>query len=288
MHLPFSLENPAALTQFLLPILGAFIAIVAGIILGGIAQKAVRQWLPRVGPATMTTLAPLLGQAVRYAILIVGAITALSFVGVPSASILAVVGTASLALALALQNTLSNVAAGIMLAWIRPIAVGDYITGDGVEGVVVEIGLFGTRLRSTSGLFVFTTNNKLWNGAIANHSREPRRRVDIDITIPDSANIGRARKALLAIAERDRRVLAEPATTAFVSGFGTTTVTLEMRLWVKTPDYRAAQRDLTEAVKVGINKMLAAGDGGIAEVKEAVDPHVVQSGAHTPELGTGK
>jgi len=288
MHLPFSLENPAALTQFLLPILGAFIAIVAGIILGGIAQKAVRQWLPRVGPATMTTLAPLLGQAVRYAILIVGAITALSFVGVPSASILAVVGTASLALALALQNTLSNVAAGIMLAWIRPIAVGDYITGDGVEGVVVEIGLFGTRLRSTSGLFVFTTNNKLWNGAITNHSREPRRRVDIDITIPDSANIGRARKALLAIAERDRRVLAEPATTAFVSGFGTTTVTLEMRLWVKTPDYRAAQRDLTEAVKVGINKMLAAGDGGIAEVKEAVDPHVVQSGAHTPELGTGK
>ena len=288
MHLPFSLENPAALTQFLLPILGAFIAIVAGIILGGIAQKAVRQWLPRVGPATMTTLAPLLGQAVRYAILLVGAITALSVVGVPSASILAVVGTASLALALALQNTLSNVAAGIMLAWIRPIAVGDYITGDGVEGVVVEIGLFGTRLRSTSGLFVFTTNNKLWNGAITNHSREPRRRVDIDITIPDSANIGRARKALLAIAERDRRVLAEPATTAFVSGFGTTTVTLEMRLWVKTPDYRAAQRDLTEAVKVGINKMLAAGDGGIAEVKEAVDPHVVQSGAHTPELGPGK
>jgi small conductance mechanosensitive channel len=288
MHLPFSLESPATWTQFLLPIAGAIVALGLGLILGGLAQRGVRAWLPRVGPAATTTLAPLVGQATRYAILIVAIITALSFVGVPTTSILTVVGTASLALALALQNTLSNVAAGIMLAWIRPIAVGEYITGDGVEGVVVEIGLFGTRLRSTSGLYVFTTNNKLWNGAITNHSREPRRRVDIDITIPDSANIARARKTLLSIAGRDPRVLAEPAPTAFVSGFGTTTVTLEMRVWVKTPDYRAAQRDLTEAVKLGINKMLAAGDGGIAEVKEAPDPHVAQSGAHTPELGPGK
>src|SRR6185369_7946282 len=193
---------------------------------------------------------------------IVALITALGFVGIPSASIFTVVGAAGLALALALQNTLSNVAAGIMLAWIRPIAVGEYITGDGVEGVVVEIGLFGTRLRSTSGLFIFTNNNKLWNGAITNHSREPRRRVDVDITIPDSANIARTRKALLALASKDKRVLPDPAPTVIVDSFGTSTVTLEMRLWVPTPDYRAARRDLTEAAKVSINKLLAAGDGG--------------------------
>ena len=288
MHLPFSLESPATWTQFLLPIAGAIVALGLGLILGGLAQRGVRTWLPRVGPAATTTLAPLVGQATRYAILIVAIITALSFVGVPTTSILTVVGTASLALALALQNTLSNVAAGIMLAWIRPIAVGEYITGDGVEGVVVEIGLFGTRLRSTCGFFVFFSFFLFWFGVYTNHSREPRRRVDIDITIPDSANIARARKTLLSIAGRDTRVLAEPAPSAFVSGFGTTTVTLEMRVWVKTPDYRAAQRDLTEAVKLGINKMLAAGDGGIAEVKEAPDPHVAQSGAHTPELGPGK
>src|SRR3569623_2255512 len=214
MHLPFSLENPATWTQFLLPIAGAIVALRVGIFLGGLAQRAARTWLPRVGPSATTTLAPLVGQATRYAILIVAIITALSFVGVPTTSILTVVGTASLALALALQNTLSNVAAGIMLAWIRPVAVGEYITGDGVEGVVVEIGLFGTRLRSTSGLYVFTNNNKLWHGAITNPSRAPRRRVDIDITIPDSANIGRARKTLLSIAERDKRVLAEPAASA--------------------------------------------------------------------------
>ncbi len=285
MNLPFSLSNPGTWTQFLLPILGAVIAVGVGWVLARLAHRLVRQWLPRFGPGPMTTIAPLLAQAARYAILIVAVITALSFVGVPSASILTVVGTASLAIALALQNTLSNVAAGIMLAWIRPIAVGEYITGDGVEGVVVEIGLFGTRLRSTSGLFVFTNNNKLWNGAITNHSREPRRRIDIKVTIPDHANINRARQSLLEVAGGDRRVLADPAPIVFVDSFGTDTVTLEVRVWVPTPDYRMALRDLTEQVKLAINRRLAeGGETGTAEVKEAEDPHVAQTGAKTPNL----
>jgi small conductance mechanosensitive channel len=279
--LPF--DNPATWTGFLLPIGGAIAVVVAGWIIGRIAQRAVVMWLPRAG-GNSVTIAPLAGQASRYAIFIFAIITALGFIGIPSASVFAVVGAASLALALALQNTLSNVASGIMLAWIRPIAVGDYITGDGVEGVVVEIGLFGTRLRSTSGLFVFTTNNRLWNGAITNHSREPRRRIDVDVTIPDTANIARARKALLSIATKDKRVLADPAPVVIVATFGTSTVTLEMRVWVATSDYRTAMRDMTENAKLGINKMLAASDGGVAEVAEAEDPHVAQSGARTPDL----
>src|SRR4051812_36864377 len=278
MNLPHILTDPAAWTVFILPILGAIVTLVVGWTFGGFAQRTIRNWLPRAGGGTVT-LAPLVGQAARYAILIIAAITALSFIGVPSASVLTVVGTASLALALALQNTLSNVAAGIMLAWIRPIAVGEYIAGDGVEGTVVEIGLFGTRLRSTSGLYLFTNNNKLWNGAITNHSREPRRRIDIDVTLPDSANINRARETLLGIAGRDKRVLGNPAPIAFLSGFGTDTVTLEMRAWVPTPEYRAAVRDLTEGVKLGINALLEQGTGGIAQIKEAADPHVAQSGA---------
>ena len=287
MPTTLSFENPATWTGFLLPLLAAIISLVAGWFVARFAQHAVRRWLPRVGGNSFT-IAPLAGEAVRYIILVFALITALGFLGIPSASIFAVVGAASLALALALQNTLSNVAAGIMLAWIRPIAVGEYITGDGVEGVVVEIGLFGTRLRSTSGLFIFTNNNKLWNGAITNHSREPRRRIDVKVTIPDKANINRARQALLDIVGRDKRVLPDPAPTAFVDGFGTDTVTLQVRSWVSTPDYRVALRDLTEAVKLGINRMLAAGDGGVAEVKEATDPHVAQSHAQTPELGDGK
>src|SRR3954465_4951876 len=122
MNLPSSLTDPAIWTAFILPILGAIIALIVGWILAGLAQRAIRHWLPRAGGGggMTTTIAPLVGQAARYAILIVALVTALGFIGVPSASILTVVGAASLALALALQNTLSNVAAGIMLAWIRP------------------------------------------------------------------------------------------------------------------------------------------------------------------------
>ncbi len=280
---PFSLTDPVSWTGLILPALAAVVTLVIGFMLARIAQRALLQFLPRAGGSSVT-IAPLAGQAVRYAIIVFAIITALGFMGVPSASIFAIVGAASLALALALQNTLSNVAAGIMLAWIRPIAVGDYITGDGVEGIVIEIGLFGTRLRSTSGLFVFTNNNKLWNGAITNHSREPRRRIDVNVTMPDTANIARMRKALLGIAAKDKRVLAEPAPAVIVDSFGTNTVSLQMRFWVATPDYRSALRDLTEATKLGVNKVLAAGDGGTAEVTEAEDPHVAHSGAKTPDL----
>lgn len=282
MFSSFSLDDPATWAVLLLPVLGAIAVLIVGSVLGRVAQRAIRQWLPRAGGNSLT-IAPLAGQAARYIIIIFSIVTALGFIGVPQASIFAVVGAASLALALSLQNTLSNVASGIMLTWIRPVAVGEYITGDGVEGEIVEIGLFGTRLRSTSGLFVFTNNNKLWNGAITNHSREPRRRIDVDVTVPDTANIASLRRALLSVAGKDKRVLTDPAAIAFVSTFGATTVTLELRLWVKTPDYRPALRDLKEAAKDAVNKILAAKDEGVAQVSQAPDPHVTQSGAQTPE-----
>jgi small conductance mechanosensitive channel len=279
MFSTFSLDNPQTWTGLLLPVLGAIAVLIVGFVLAQLAQQAVRQWVPRAG-GNSVTIAPLVGQAVRYAIIIFAIVTALGFLGVPQASILTVVGAASLALALSLQNTLSNVASGIMLAWIRPVAVGEYIKGDGVEGEVVEIGLFGTRLRSTTGIYVFTNNNKLWNGAIINHSREPRRRIDVDVTIPDTASVAAVRKSMLAVANKDKRVLKEPEAMAFVSGFGATTVTLELRVWVATPDYRNALRDITEAAKDGVNKVLAAsGEDATAEVSENKDPHATESGA---------
>jgi small conductance mechanosensitive channel len=278
----FSWTSPAAWTGILLPILFAVLSLALGWLLARPAQRAIVTWLPRTGRPAFNTLAPLAGQAVRYGIVIFAVVTALGFLGVPSASILTVVGTASLAIALALQNTLSNVAAGIMLTWIRPIAVGDYITGDGVEGVVVEVGLFGTRLRSTSGLFVFTNNNKLWNGAITNHSREPRRRIDVNVTMPDTADLGQTRRALLDIAMNDRRVLSDPAPVVIVNSFSTNTVSLQMRAWVATPDYPSTLRDLTEAAKLGVNRLLA--DGQVAEIAEAADPHVAHNAAPTPNL----
>jgi small conductance mechanosensitive channel len=279
MFSTFSLENPATWTGLIIPVLGAMAVVLLGFVFGRVAQHGVLRWVPRTG--SMMTIAPLAGQAARYLILVFAIITALGFLGVPQASIFAVVGAASLALALSLQNTLSNVASGIMLAWIRPVAVGEYVKGDGVEGEVVEIGLFGTRLRSTTGLFVFTNNNKLWNGAITNYSREPKRRIDVTVTIPDTAHIAQVRRALLNVAKTDKRVLANPEAAVIVESFNKDTVSLQMRLWVPTPEYRTALRDLTEHAKLAVNKLLAEGDGGVAEVTEVADPHAAGAGPET-------
>ena len=178
-------------------ILSAIAVLVAGWILARLAYRAIKNLLPRAYGVDKN-FAPLLAQAARYGIVIFAIMTAASFIGVPNTSIIAILGAMGLAVALALQNTLSNIAAGIMLIWLRPISIGEYIVGDGVAGVVVEIGLFGTRLRSTSGLYIFTPNLKLWNGAITNHSREPRRRIEINFTVPETDQHRPRPQALLA------------------------------------------------------------------------------------------
>lgn len=244
--------------------------------------RAIKNRLPQAYGVDKN-FAPLLAQAARYGTIVFGIVTALSFIGVSSASIYAVLGAAGLAVALALQGTLSNIAAGIMLIWLRPIAIGEYITGDGVAGVVVEIGLFGTRLRSTSGLYIFTPNTKLWNSAITNHSREPRRRIDVNINVPDSIDLGRARRAMLKIATTDKRVQIDPAPSVHVETFSGDRIILQLRAWVPTPDYLEALRDVTEKAKLAINKILL-GEGVQAQVSVAEDPHTVNPGEKTPDL----
>jgi small conductance mechanosensitive channel len=263
-------------------VIAAVITLAVGLYLSRLLSRLVRRVLPRAYGVDKN-FAPLLSQVTRYGIVIVTIVTALGFLGVSSASIYAVLAAAGLAIALALQNTLANIAAGIMLIWLRPIAIGEYITGDGVAGVVVEIGLFGTRLRSTSGLYIFTPNQKLWNSAITNHSREPRRRIDVNITVPDTINVATARKTMLRIATADKRVQVDPPPTVHVDSFAGDKIVLQLRAWVPTPEYLNALRDLTEKVKAAINKMLASG-GQHAEVELAADPHTQTAGEQTPDL----
>ena len=264
------------------PLLSAATVLIVCWYLSKFLYRTIKNLLPQAYGVDKN-FAPLLAQAARYGTIIFGLVTALSFVGVSSASIYAVLGAAGLAVALALQGTLSNIAAGIKLIWLRPISIGEYITGDGVAGVVVEIGLFGTRLRSTSGLYIFTPNTKLWNSAITNHSREPRRRIDVNINVPDSIDMGKARRAMLKIATSDKRVQVDPPPTVHVESFAGDRIVLQMRAWVPPPEYLDALRDVTEKAKLAINKILT-GAGEQAEVTVADDPHTTKPGEKTPDL----
>jgi small conductance mechanosensitive channel len=254
-------------------ILSAIAVLVVGWLLSRIAGRTIKSLLPRAYGVDRN-FAPLLAQVARYGIIIFAIMTAASFLGVPNTSIIAILGAMGLAVALALQNTLSNIAAGIMLIWQRPISIGEYIVGDGVEGVVVEIGLFGTRLRSASGLYVFTPNLKLWNGAITNHSREPRRRIQINFTVPETVNLAEFRRELLDVAAADRTVLSDPPATVHVDSFAGDKIVLQLRVWVSTPDYLGTLRSLTETAKIALNRKLMRGpEGGRAEAAVVADPH---------------
>ena len=257
----------------------AVLCLVVGWIAADFAARGIPRLLPPAAKLS-SNVGPLLAQATRYGIIVFAVATALSFLGVPAASLIAVLGAMGLAVALALQNTLSNIAAGLMLIWLRPIAVGEYIVGNGVAGVVVEIGLFGTRLRSTSGLYIFTPNLQLWNGAITTHSREPVRRIDISVTLPDTINVNRIRHLLLGIADDDKRVGQHPAAPeVHVVSFTGDTVTVQLRAWVPTQHYLDALRDITEQAKSVVKSELTG--GGKAEVAVGSDPQTLQSAEPT-------
>ncbi|MHA6728920.1 mechanosensitive ion channel family protein [Devosia sp. A369] len=259
-------------------LLVALAVLVAGWYLARLAARAIRQLLPRASGVD-NNFAPLLSQVARYGIIIFALMTALNLLGVSNASILTVLGAAGLAIALALQGTLANIAAGIMLIWLRPIAIGEFIQGDGVAGVVVEIGLFGTRLRSSSGLYIFTPNQKLWSSAITNHSREPHRRIDVNISVPDSIDIAKSRNILLRIANADKRVQAKPEPNVHVESFSGAAVNLQLRAWVATPNYLATLYALTEEAKIALNRELVGSKADKAGI--TVTPNPANPGPET-------
>lgn len=209
--------------------------------------RYVAELLPRTRRID-NTIAPFISQVVRYGILIVTGIIVLSQFGVNTTSILAVLGAVGLAIALALQGTLSNLAAGLMMIWLRPFNVGEYIDADGVTGTVVEIGLFGTRLRTYDGLAIFAPNAKLWSAKVTNYSRLRTRLVETKVGIAYEADIAAAREALLGVAT-DPRVLRDPAPFVFVDALGDSSVVLCLRSWVKTSDWWQANVDFREDAK---------------------------------------
>jgi small conductance mechanosensitive channel len=172
--------------------------------------------------------------------------------GVQIASILAVLGAAGLAIGLALQGTLSNIAAGLMLLWLRPFRQGDFIDASGISGTVTEVGLFASTLRQANGVYHFVPNSDLWNTPIQNFSRNETRRLDITVGIDYSDNIATAREVLLKLAESDERIQKDPVPVVMVTELGDSSVNINLRCWSKTSDYWQTLWDLTEKAKVDI------------------------------------
>jgi len=222
------------------------------------------------------TISPVLCQLVRYGILIVTLVIVLSQFGVATTSILAVLGAAGLAIALALQGTLSNIAAGVMLIWLRPFSIGEYIEADSISGTVKEIGLFATKLNTSNGLYLFVPNSRLWNTSITNFSRLPERRVELRIGISYDSDIGQARDILLGLANRQAQVLALPAPVVHVETLGDSAITMLLRFWVPSEIYWDAVFAFREAAKIAFD------NAGIEIPFNKVDINVYSHVKNTP------
>lgn len=235
-----------------LSMLTAIIVLVVGWNLAGFLSRHIRTLLPHTKRID-NTIAPVISEIVRYTVIIITVVIVLGQFGVQTASILAVLGAIGLAVALALQGTLSNIAAGVMIIWLRPFNVGEYINAESVAGSVVEIGLFSTRLRTYDGIFVFVPNSNLWNSRITNYTREPRRMIETKVGISYDSDLASARAALLEIPKADERVLEEPVPFVFVASLGASSVDLVMRSWVKSSDWWQTNVDFQERAKLALD-----------------------------------
>jgi len=237
-------------------IVGAIILLVGGWVVARLVHRWALAGMMRIRHFDVT-LAHFLANVIRYALLVLVIVTVLGQFGVQTASIIAAMGAAGLAIGLALQGTLQNIAAGIMLLVLRPFRLGESIETKDVAGTVQEIGLFATELRTWDGLFQLVPNSLLWNTPVKNFSRLATRRYDVSVVLPADSDIRSAEKLLLGIAARDKRVNSTPEPIVLLSEPTTFTVNLTMQVWISNADFGAASRDLSKAAKVAIEKLLA-------------------------------
>lgn len=184
-----------------------------------------------------------------YALLTFVIIAALGQIGIQTASFVAVVGAAGLAIGLAMQGSLSNFAAGVLIIIFRPFRIGDFVEVAGTSGVVESIMIFTTELKTGDNKKVIVPNSAVLGGIITNYSAKDTRRVDLVFGIGYEDDIDKAKRVLNEVVNSDDRVLQDPAPTIAVHQLADSSVNFVVRPWVNTPDYWGVYFDLTENVK---------------------------------------
>jgi small conductance mechanosensitive channel len=234
-------------TEFGLKALGAVAVLLLGIWVARWLRGMLRTYLgaTRVDP----TLVPFISSLVYWAMVVFVIIAVLGVFGVPTAQFVAVLGAAGLAVGLALQGTLSNFAAGVMLLIFRPFSVGHWVEIGGSSGSVQEIGVFSTVLHTGDNIRVVVPNAQVFGQTIRNFSANPTRRVDLVIGVSYSDDLQVAQETLERVLASDERILPEPEPRVAVHNLGDSSVDFVVRPWCRTPDYWPLRWDLTRRIK---------------------------------------
>ena len=195
------------------------------------------------------TLVSFLGHLTYFTLLAFIIIAALNQLGIQTTSFIAILGAAGLAVGLALQGSLANFAAGILMIIFRPFRVGDYVEGGGTAGIVEEIQIFTTKLRTPDNKSIIIPNSKITGDNIVNYSAKDSRRMDMIVGVSYDDDYDQVKEVLQDILAKDGRILEEPAPTIGIVEFGDNSVNFAFRPWVKTAEYWDVYFALTEAIK---------------------------------------
>lgn len=245
-------ENQTLLIGYSIKLIAAIAIFVVGQFIAKIIKKIIAKILNKRGVdlAVISFVASLTYGLV----LMVAVIAAISHLGFNTTSLVAIIGAAGLAIGLALQGSLSNFASGVLIISLRPFKSGDFVQVSGISGIVEEILIFSTTLRTGDNKSVIIPNGSITNGTITNYSAKPTRRIDLIIGVSYNANLAQTKQVLSDVVTRHALILKDQAITIGVSELADNSVNLVVRPWVKSEDYWPVYFDLLENIKVALDE----------------------------------
>jgi small conductance mechanosensitive channel len=244
-------ENQALLINYLIQFVTALAIIVIGKLLASLISKAAVRIMQHKN--VDHTVISFLSSIIYGILFFVAIIASISHLGFNTSSLIAIVGAAGLAIGLALQGSLSNFASGVLLISLRPFKAGDFIEVSGVSGIVEEILIFATTLRTGDNKTVIIPNGSITSSNIINYSTKPTRRIDLIIGVSYDANLAQTKQILSDVVAQNELVLTDKAVTIGVSELADNSVNLVVRPWVKSSDYWPVYFDLLENIKVELD-----------------------------------
>lgn len=263
--------NQALLLSYAVNIVAALAIIIVGLIIARMISNAVNRLM--ISRKIDATVADFLSALVRYGIIAFTLIAALGRVGVQTASVIAVLGAAGLAVGLALQGSLSNLAAGVLLVMFRPFRAGEYVDLGGVAGTVLSVQIFSTTMRTADGKIIVIPNGKIIAGNIINFSREPVRRNEFIIGVAYDSDIDQVKQILTNIIQSEDRILKDREMTVRLNELGASSINFVVRVWSNSGDLQNVYWDVLERIKrefdaAGISFPYPQMDANFKRVKE--------------------
>ncbi|MBA0210014.1 small-conductance mechanosensitive channel MscS [Pectobacterium sp. CHL-2024] len=263
--------------QYAMNIVAALVILIVGLVIARIVSGTINKLM--VNRSIDSTVADFLSALVRYGIIAFTLIAVLSRVGVQTASVIAVLGAAGLAVGLALQGSLANFAAGVLLVIFRPFRTGEWVDLGGVSGSVTQVQIFSTTLRTSDGKIIVVPNGKIIAGNIINSSREPDRRTEIIVGVAYDADIDVVKKLLGDIVAADERIQHDKGVTIRLNEMAASSLNFVVWVWTTNGNAQAVYWDLLESFK----RVLDEHRIGIPYPQMDVHLHNLPSAAKQPE-----